>query len=87
MQALRFPPIPVGVYGFDELHAVFLTENRTRGHVRHSVAEIRGSLLVNKLWRILLGEEKEFPHLPTKSRREIWGTHLFGSGRVLEWRM
>jgi hypothetical protein len=37
--------------GFRELHAHFLKERRTRGHVQGSVQEIRGILLVfREMW-------------------------------------
>jgi hypothetical protein len=35
------PGFPVEFLGVDELHAAFLNESRTLGHVRRSVQEIR----------------------------------------------
>jgi hypothetical protein len=43
----------VRLKGFDELHAPFLNERRTRGLVRCSVQEIRGiSLVFREMWDI-----------------------------------
>jgi len=45
------PRFPVRLKGFDELHAPFLNERRTRGFVRCSVQEIRGiSLVFREMW-------------------------------------
>jgi hypothetical protein len=35
---LRYPGFPVGIGGVGELHAAFLNESRTRGHVQRCVA-------------------------------------------------
>jgi hypothetical protein len=41
----------VRLSGFRELHAPFLKERRTRGHVQGSVQEIRGiSLVFREMW-------------------------------------
>ncbi len=46
-----YPRFPVRLKGFDELHAPFLNERRTRGLVRCSVQEIRGiSLVFREMW-------------------------------------
>jgi hypothetical protein len=44
------PGFPVEFGGVGELHAAFLTESRTRGHVRCSVQEIRVAHLVQPMY-------------------------------------
>jgi hypothetical protein len=44
------PGFPVEFGGVGELHAAFLTESRTHGHVRCSVQEIRVAHLVQPMY-------------------------------------
>src|SRR6202044_2816468 len=44
------PGFPVEFGGVGELHAAFLTESRTRGHVRCSVQEIRVAHLFQPMY-------------------------------------
>jgi hypothetical protein len=44
------PGFPVEFGGVGELHAAFLTESRTRGHVRCSVQEIRVAYLIQPMY-------------------------------------
>ena len=50
MKGARYPAFPVKMVGFQELHAAFLNESRTRGALWDRVQEIRVSARFWQMW-------------------------------------